>query len=185
MPRVDYSELVEALQKGDQTTANELLDEVMPRIVDYLCVVMNASKRDANECSQQAFLDVFEQIRKDKIKEHKYILSYITTSARNNYLRYQKKQHRFNSDPDEAIYQAEPAEQIENLIDKERMEILKRCLQEMNAQSRKMMEYFMNYPDITMKEAGKKFGLSYSNIRTKKSRLTHRLHHCYKRKSSD
>ena len=74
--RVDYSELVEALQSGDDSKANELVSEVIGRLEDYLVVTMSADANDAGECVQQAFVDVFEQVRKDKIKEPKYFFSY-------------------------------------------------------------------------------------------------------------
>lgn len=58
--RVDYSDLVNALQKGDEPRAAELIQEILPRLEDYLVVVMNAERNAAKECVQQAFLDVFE-----------------------------------------------------------------------------------------------------------------------------
>ena len=78
--RVDYSELVEALQKGNEAKASELLSEVIPRLEDYLQVVMSAEVNAAKECVQQAFLDVFEQIRRNNIKNNKYIFSYLINS---------------------------------------------------------------------------------------------------------
>ncbi len=183
--RVDYSDLVEALRYGDEETANKLLKEVMPRLSDYLEVVMNANPREAKECAQQAFLDVYERIRKDKIKEKKYIFSYLITTARNQYLHYKKHQHRFSSDPDDIYYQVEPAEQVESLIEEERMQVLESCLDQLDPHDKKLMIYMLANPDATTRQISKKFGLSGANVRTKKSRLTHRLHHCFKKKMPD
>jgi hypothetical protein len=58
--RVDYSELVEALQQGNEGKSRELINEILPRLEDYLVVVMNAERNAARECVQKAFLDVFE-----------------------------------------------------------------------------------------------------------------------------
>ncbi|GAB5409490.1 MAG: hypothetical protein BalsKO_18550 [Balneolaceae bacterium] len=62
--RVDYSELVDALQQGDDSKSGELINEIMPRLEDYLVVVMSAERNAAKECVQQAFLDVFEQVKR-------------------------------------------------------------------------------------------------------------------------
>lgn len=183
MSRIDYSELVIALQSGDDHKANQLLSEVMPRVIEYLCAVMSAEHSDAQECAYQAFSDVLEQIKKGNIKKKEYIFSYLLTTARNEYIRFSKKEKRFTSHPEDEFYQVEPAQQIENLVEEERMQILEECLKELDSDSRRLIRYFLKHPDAPVKEIGKKFGLTYANIRTKKSRLTHRLHHCYKRKS--
>lgn len=183
--RVDYSELVEALQRGDDAKAGELLSEVIPRLQDYLCVVMNAKPNAAKECVQQAFLDVFEQIRRNKIKESKYIFSYLIKSCRHEYIRYAKRQHRFDYDdePFQEVY--EPAHQLQNLLDDERQRILEECLQELREKSRVFIQFFIDKPDASTDDAVQEFELTSANVRTRKSRILSRLHHCYKRKSSE
>ncbi|MEX1062388.1 MAG: sigma-70 family RNA polymerase sigma factor [Balneolaceae bacterium] len=183
MPRVDYSELVEALLNREKEKANELLGEVLPRLQEYLQVVMGAEKSSARECVQQAFLDVYEQICKNKIREHKYIFSYLLKACRHEYLRYSKHQHRFLFEEDALNHVVEPAEQISNLVDKERQVILNECLEELDEESRAFIIHFINKPDTTTKEASRHFNLTGANVRTKKSRITGRLHECYKRKA--
>lgn len=182
--RYNFSELVDALKKGDDARASELLSEVLPRLEDYLCVVMNAKPQDAAECVHQAFLNVFEQIRRDKINNTKYIFNYLLKSSRNEYLKYVKRQHKFNYD-NMLNEMCDPEEQITNLMDKERQRILEKCLSELQKKSREFIEYFIDKPDSTTEEAVKAFNLSSANVRTKKSRILSRLHHCYKRKSSE
>lgn len=183
--RVDYSELVNALQEGDENKAAELLSEVLPRLEDYLMVAMSADSNAAQECVQQAFLDVFEQIRQDKIKESKYIFSYLIKSCRHEYLRYAKRQHRFKYEEEALNELYEPEQQFQNLLDKERQRILQECLEELQEKSRKFIEYFIDKPDATTDEASKEFGLTGANVRTRKSRILSRLHHCFKRKSNE
>lgn len=183
--RVDYSELVEALQNGDEKKANSLLAELMPRLQDYLVVVMGAERYASVECVQQAFLDVYEQIRQNKIKDSKYIFSYLIKSCRHEYLRYVKRQHKFNYEEDVLNHVIEPEEQYKNLIDKEREVILKECLDELQEKSKRFIEYFIDKPDATTEEASEFFDLSSANVRTRKSRIVSRLHHCFKRKSNE
>lgn len=182
--RVDYSELVGALKKGDDATSNRLLEEVIPRLEEYLRVVLRADPNTATECVQQAFSDVYERVRKGKIKNEKYIFSYMLTASRNEFLRYAKYQHKFDSDSDAAYEQVEPAEQVKSLMEKERMNLLEECMFELDRESRGFIKYIMQNPDMTSKEYGEHFELTEANVRTKKSRIVNLLHHCFKRKSS-
>lgn len=183
--RIDYSELVVALKKGDEPTANKLLDEVMPRLTEYLRVVMKADENVAQECAQQAFADVYERIRKGKIKEKKYIFSYLLTATKNEFLKYSKFQHRFQTGSDAIYDQALPAEQILALMDKERMSILSECMNELDRESRTFIQYIIDHPEKSSKDYGRRFDMSEANVRTKKSRVVSQLHFCYKRKSSE
>ncbi len=181
--RLDYSELVYALQENREGKANELLEELLPRLKDYLKVTMNADEREAEECIHQAFLNVYEQIIQDNIRKEKYIFSYLLRACRHEYIRYSKHQHRFNSPVDDnPEYLVEPAEQIENLLDEDRQRILDECLNELEDKSRRFIEYFIDKPDTSTKEASKHFKISGANVRTRKSRILSRLHHCFKRK---
>lgn len=155
----------------------------MHRLKDYLQVVLNADEKDAEECTQQAFLNVYEQIKKDNIREEKYIFSYMIRACRHEYFRLSKEQHRFNNPvEDYQRHLVDPAEQFQNLMDKDRQAILEACLKELRDKSRRFIEYFMDKPDATTKEAAAYFDISGANVRTKKSRILSRLHHCFKRK---
>lgn len=183
--RVDYSELVEALTKGNDVQAGKLLKEIIPRLEEYLKVVMNAEKTAAEECAQQALVDVFDQIRKNNIKHNKSILAYLITACRHEYIRYSKKQHKFNYDEGTFGLMIEPERQIANLLDKERQRILEECLEELGEESREFIEYFMNKPYASTDEAVEIFNISKSNARTRKHRILGRLHDCYTRKSNE
>lgn len=155
----------------------------MGRLKDYLKVVLSASEEDAEECTQQAFLNVYEQIKKDNIREEKYIFSYMIRACRHEYFRHSKEQHRFNNPMEEhEEHLVDPAEQFKNLMDKDRQAILEACLKELREKSRTFIEYFIDKPDATTKEAAAHFDISGANVRTKKSRILSRLHHCFKRK---
>ncbi len=181
---VDYSDLVIAIQNNDQKVINELLEEVIPRLIDYLIVTMRADHYNAEECVYQAFVEVLQRVRDGYIQNEKYIYSYLIKSVRHQYLKYLKRNKRFQGDENQIVHIAEPAEQIERLLDKERQNILKECLQELDNKARKFIEYFMHREDATNEEASKVFNISHGNVRTKKSRILNILHQCYKNKST-
>lgn len=181
--RLDYSDLVIALQENRKGKASEILEEVLPRLKDYLQVTMNANEQEAEECTQQAFINVYEQILKDNIKKEKYIFSYLIRACRNEYLSYSQNQHRFYANVEDSPHHfVEPADQIKNLLDKDRQRILEECLKLLLDDERELIEFFIDNPDATTKDASKKFKLSGANVRTRKSRITSMLHHCFKRK---
>ncbi len=182
--RLDFSELVTAIQENDKAKANSILEEVMPRLKDYLKVTMNAAEQDAEECIHNAFLSVYEQILKDNIRKEKYIFSYLISACRNEYIAYSKSQHRFESTPieDNREHLVSPAEQVENLLDQDKQRILKACLDTLEEDNRTFIRYFIDKPDATTKEASRHFDITGANVRTKKSRIISRLHHCVKRK---
>jgi len=180
--RVDYSELVDALVQGDEQTADRLLKELIPRLKEYLRVVMGANREEGEECVQRALLGVIEQIRKRNIRNSKTIFSYLIKACRHEYIHHKKYEQRFHYTEDMDRGMSEPAQQITDLLDQERQEILKSCLDELDQSSRKFILHFLLNPDTTTKEASSSFGLSPANVRTRKSRLISRLHDCCMRK---
>ncbi len=182
-PRLDYSELVISLLNGEQRRAEKLMEELIPKLEEYLRVVMGANKQAAEECAQQAFMNVYEHIMANKIKVPKYILSYLLRACKNEYIRYQNNEKRYLNSEDTFHQMAEPAQQIESLVDEERKALLKECLSELDPESREFISFFLKNPDASTKDASKHFNLTGGNVRTKKSRLTKQLHKAYKQKS--
>jgi RNA polymerase sigma factor (sigma-70 family) len=182
-PRLDYSELVISLLNGEQRRAEKLMEELIPKLEEYLRVVMGANKQAAEECAQQAFMNVYEHIMANKIKVPKYILSYLLRACKNEYIRYQNNEKRYLNSDDTFHQMVEPAQQIESLVDEERKALLKECLSELDPESREFISFFLKNPDASTKDASKHFNLTGGNVRTKKSRLTKQLHKAYKQKS--
>jgi RNA polymerase sigma factor (sigma-70 family) len=183
--RVDYSSLVSYLQMQKTRKANELLEEVIPKLVDYLKVTMGADENTAKECVQQAFLNVYERILDDKIRDPKTILSYFMQTSRNELLNLQASRKRYSNYeiPEEDM--VEPAEQIDRLVDEERAHALKVCLTQLDVESREFISYFLENPGVSSKQASVQFNMTEGNVRTKKSRITKQLHNMYREMMSE
>lgn len=177
--RVDYSTLVSYLQLQKTRKANELLEEVIPKLVDYLKVTMGADDNTAKECVQQAFLNVYERILDDKIRDPKTILSYFMQTSRNELLNLQASRKRYSNYEIPEDGMIEPAEQIDRLVDEERADALKVCLSKLEDDSREFINYFMENPGVSSKQASTRFDMTEGNVRTKKSRITKQLHEMY------
>jgi RNA polymerase sigma factor (sigma-70 family) len=179
--RVDYSVLVNYLQVQESRKANELLEEVLPKLVEYLRVTMGADQATAEECVQQAFLNVYERILGDKIRDPKSILSYMMQASRNEYLSYRDKNKKYTDLP--VSHDPEPlteaAEQVDRLIDHERKQALKDCMRKLDPESREFILYFFENPGVRSRQVAKKFRTSEANVRIKKHRIIHQLNEMY------
>lgn len=185
--RVDYSEIVEALQEGRPDDANKLLEELTVRLRDYLSVVLNATEEEAKECTQKALLIAYEKIMAGEIKNKKQIFSYLIRVCRNEYFWMMKDRWNKETDAIEEIenyerHLVDPGQQIERLQDEDRQQILEACLNNLKKKSREFIEYLIDNPDTSTREASDHFEMSEANVRTKKSRLLSRLHYCFQRK---
>ncbi|HET6527645.1 MAG TPA: sigma-70 family RNA polymerase sigma factor [Balneolaceae bacterium] len=179
----DYSELVYALQENSKGKVNKLLDEVMHRLKDYLKVVLNATEFDAEECTQQVFINVYEQIKKGNIKDEKYIFRYLIQACRHEYFRISEEKKRYNGSAEYySQHLVTQADQIENLVEKDRKRILGECFDELYEDDQTFIEYIFEIPGRTTKEISKHFNISPANARTKKSRIMEQLHYCAQRK---
>lgn len=182
--RVDYSALVNYIQQENVRQVNQLLEELIPKLVEYLQVTLAATEEAAKECVQQAFLNVYERIVDDKLKDPKSLLSYMMMTARNEYFNQYKKNKRYVDNELITGTEFEPASQIDRLVDQERKELLFECIEELDDDSQIFILYFINHPDATTREASDYFDLSEANVRTKKYRVTHQLHSLYKIKAN-
>lgn len=183
--RVDYSILVNYLQVQETRKANELLAEVLPKLVQYLQITVGADLETAEECVQQAFLNVYERILQDKIRDPKSILSYLMQASRNEYFSHRQKNKRYTDLPETELGMIEPAEQITRLIDDERMEALSSCISQLDDESREFITYFMDNPGVRSRQVATEFDMSEANVRIKKHRIIHQLQDMYKQLTAD
>ena len=182
--RVDYSALVNYIQQENVRKTNSLLEEMIPKLVEYLRVTLAATEETAKECVQQAFLNVYERIAGGKLKDPKTLLSYMMMTARNENFNQYKKNSRYVNNEFATDSVTEAADQIDRLVDQERKELLFECIEELDEESQIFILYFINHPDATTREASDHFDLSEANIRTKKYRITHQLHSLYKMRAN-
>lgn len=182
---IDYSVLVDAVQRDDEETIRLIIDDMRPRLVMYLVVRMKADKYNAEECVQQSFVDVLQRIRDGYIKDENMIYVYLIKAVKHEYLKFLKKDQKMASDEVHLKTMSEPAAQYLGLMDKERQRILKECLEQLKERNRKLIQYYFTDPEANDLGASAKFDLSHANVRTLKSRIINRLHQCYKDKAAE
>lgn len=175
----DYSSLIDAILRDDREAVEDLSADLIRRIILYLKIRMGAPDSIAEECAYQAFSDVFEMIRNDRISDRKSIFKYFLTASRNEYLRFKKIEQRTDLDPSYSEnFLPEPAQQLQKLIDEERQSLLKKCIQKLSEENRRFILTFFSSSSINLLEVSKKFNFSYAKTRTLKTRIMQELQKC-------
>jgi len=182
-----YSEIVSALRENRQNEVNDLLDELIGRLRDYLQVVLNASEDDAAECAQNTFLLVHEKIMEGAIRNEEHIFSYFLRACRHEYFgmldkRWNRKREDIEKVRDYEQHLVSPEQQIKRLQDEDRQKILEACLNRLKKEPREFIEFLMAHPDLSTRELSRRLTMTEANVRTKKSRLVSRLHACLRYK---
>lgn len=188
--KVDYSEIIDALQQNREGEVNDLLEELTFRLRDYMRVVLDANQDDREECVQRALTIAYEQIIQGNIKDEKRIFAYLINVCRNEYFTLKRESRRLES-LDNHDYEeqdnyeghfVDSGDQVQNLMDEDRQKILEVCLDNLKEEYREFIEYLMERPNITTEDASEHFGISQASMRTRKSRILKRLHYCFQRK---
>lgn len=178
---MDYSKLVEAVQKDDEAGISKLVPELFNVLVAYLRAEMGANQDDAKDCAQQALITGIENIRSQRIHNSRSIHRYLLTICRNNYLRMQERFQKHTSDFN-VEYLLHPESDLQALLDQERMDLLYECLLMLTPKNREFIEFWFRYPGAETGEAAERFGISVNNAWIRKHRIIKTLNRCIEEK---
>lgn len=179
---MDYADLVEALKKNDSSRINEHLETLVPRLLRFLTIHMNASRQDAQDCAQETLLLTLEAVADDRIENPNRILSYMLTSCKNNYLKMIQKEKEQNYETVPQDHHHLPG-QLKAMLDKEKKSLLEQCMDQLKKEYKRFMEYWFTDPGMEAEKVADKFGLSLSNTWTRKHRIIKQLNECYHKRS--
>jgi len=176
---MDYSELVRAIQKGDDVTADRMCAEAIPILKKYLIANLNATPEDAEDAVQKMFLYLIPKIRRDGFNNPGGLLAYMLTGVRHAYY---KNIRDFDVEELDLLVE-EPsvnAPQIWNLINEERTEILKICIEYLKGHHRTLVEFIFEHPGADSEEIAEHFDISVNNAWIRKHRVIKQLSDCAK-----
>ena len=157
---------------------------ILPQIKEYLSITVRSNAYLAEECAQQALFAMIDRVKSGHYDESTNVIGYLMISARNEFFKTVKKEMREGGMVLEEQYMTDPAEQYTRLVDKEREDILRKCLDLLDVPNRTFIQYYMDQPDASYLTVSKLFKISPILVRVRKSRLLARLHTCYKKKSA-
>ncbi len=174
---MDYSQFVKAIHENDTKELNEQSIVITRVLIKFLRVRMNASQEDAEDCVQNTLLLVIEKIRAEKLNNPDSIIYYLFTTAKNDYFKLLSKNKESNYDNIPDFHAKEP-DQLKNLLNQERQDILNQCLNALKTNYLEYISYWFEHPGDEAIVVADYFNISVSNAWTKKHRILQILKEC-------
>lgn len=178
---MDYSKFVKAVLEEDEVASARLVNVITPVLIKFLRVRFGVNRLDAEDCAQNTLLIAIEKIRSGKLENPDVIISYLFTTAKNEYFKLlaKEKEGAF-SEPPESYH--EPADQLSQLLNEEKMAILRKCVEELKEDFRTYINYWFGHAGNETAVVAQHFGISVNNAWTKKHRIINVLKECYLKK---
>lgn len=174
---MDFSELIEAINNGDQEKISSLFEEIRKYLERYLMFEMGADHSNAEEYSQVACIQVFEAIKEGKIENPKKLKTYLISTCRNAYL---KTKTRNKEHPDYNLdnkFSSSP-QQIEALVEEEKMELLRNCMNKLPEKEKAFIDYVFQNIESETDHLAQRFNITHNNVWVKKHRIINKLKEC-------
>jgi len=174
---MDYSGLVKAIREGDERTTGKLCAEATPILKRYLLKKCNANSFDADDAIQKMFEYVIIKIREDEIENPSGLLSYMLKTCRHNYIK-MIRENSFDYIDNLSEEPSNTADQLWKLINEERQEILKYCIQQLRKSYLEFVNYLFSYPGATSEDIAEQFNITRNNAWIRKHRIINKLTDC-------
>lgn len=175
---MDFSEFVSAVRNGEEDKINVLYKRIFKILTRYIQVRTSSDIGDAEDAAQVAIINTIESIKAGKIGDEEKIIPYLMTSARHARIRTIKQDSKYQVDDEMESKMFEHTTGFDQLVDKERMEVLEKCLDELDEDNRSYIDYFFSYPGVDSKTVSDRFKMSVGNVWVKKHRIVKLLREC-------
>jgi RNA polymerase sigma factor (sigma-70 family) len=183
---MDFNQIITAIENDDQRLLDRLFHEAFDILMGYAVGHLGAEHDTAQDCVQQAFEQALTAIREDKLRDKNRLYSYMITCCRNFYLRGVERSKEEASDLQAMLTHEDlqsGANQLFELLDKERQRILEYCLDQLSDNYRAFIGYWFEHPDADANKVADHFDISVNNAWTRKHRVVKMLNECYEQKS--
>jgi DNA-directed RNA polymerase specialized sigma24 family protein len=178
---MDYSKFVGAVLENNEPVINEQVKVITAVLIKFLTVRLDAPIEDAKDCAQSTLLIAIEKIRNNELDNPDVVINYLFTTSKHEYFKVISKEREVNYDDLPSHYYDKP-DQLNRLVDSEKMSILKRCIEALKADYKKYIEYWFQNPDFETSVVADHFGISVNNAWTKKHRVINVLKECFEKK---
>ncbi|SMO70129.1 RNA polymerase sigma factor [Gracilimonas mengyeensis] len=178
---MDYSKFVDAVLEKDDAEISRQVKVITAVLIKFLTVRMDAPLEDAQDCAQNTLLIGIEKIRNDEIDHPDALINYLFTTAKYEYLKRVNKKREVPYD-ELPEHHSDSPDQLNRLLDKEKMTLLKRCMEALKSDYQKYIEYWFQHPGYETSVVADYFNISVSNAWTKKHRVINLLKECVEKK---
>lgn len=179
------SSLETALQSGNTESAVQLVAGLQNGLISFVRVRFGATLHDAEDAAAQSIATVVEMLRAGHSFNLDRLMAYLRVSARRVYFRNMNRMSRFTSKEDfgdEDLSGGLVSDHLEVMIERERQDTLRRCIETLATDARAFLEHLLKNASETAEQIAERFNLSPGNVWTKKSRLIKQMHECVKNK---
>lgn len=177
---MDYSKFVTAVLNNDKEVVREFYVVITKVLIKFLLVKLDANIEDAKDSAQNAIMFSVEKIKNKELKHPDYIINYLFTTAKHDYLKTQNKQKESNYEEVPTHY-AEEGDQLENILDEERQIILEECFKKLKPKQFDYISYWFHNPGSDTTLVAEHFSISVNNAWTKKHRIIQLLKECFEK----
>lgn len=178
---MDYSKFVNAVLESDETTITEQVKVITSVLIKFLTVRLDADFHTSQDCAQNTLLIAIEKIREDKLTHPDAVINYLFTTAKHEYFKQVSKDREVKYEDLPEHHSSEP-DQLKRLLDDEKMNLLKRCMEALKADYKKYIDYWFQNPEYETSVVADHFGISVNNAWTKKHRVINVLKECIEKK---
>ena len=179
---MELESFVHAVRSGNAALIEQWSQKARAVMVTYLQLRYTASSQDAEDCTQEILLRVVTLVQEGSFEADNYG-GYILTMLRNEYIKVMKEQARTTSDYllEEHHYTA-GNDTVERLANDEMTHFLHQCIQQLKGLSRRIVEYYLKFPDMRAVDIAQSLNISPSNIWTRRHRIHTKLLECIQNK---
>lgn len=177
---MDYSKFVTAVLNNDEESLREHYTVLTKVLVKFLLVRLDAGIEDAKDSAQNAIMFGIEKIKNEELNHPDYIINYLFTTAKHDYLKHQNKRKESNYEEIPDHYSKE-GDQLNNILSEERQNILTRCFSKLNTKQFDYISYWFDNPESETSLVAEHFGISVNNAWTKKHRIIQVLKECFEK----
>jgi len=166
-----------AIKNQDQINITKYTKVIFDELVRYLSSTVNACDDDCQEAAQLAIIQVVQKIQSDQIREPKAIKSYLITCAKRNIYKLTRLGPTLVYD-ERAEYSIDPAQQTDQIINKEMLELLSHCINKLDDKNKTFVRFLFENPKMKTEEIAGYFNMSINATWQKKHRLINKLKSC-------
>lgn len=175
---MDYSKFVTAVLEDNKEEIEGFYIVLTKVLIKFLLVKLDASREDARDSAQNAIMFGIEKIKNKELKQPDYIINYLFTTAKHDYLKHQNSQKEANYE-ETPEHHSTDGDQLENLLSKERLSVLQKCMEALKPKQFDYISYWFEHPESETALVADHFGISVNNAWTKKHRIIQVLKECF------
>ena len=174
-----YNQIPELIKQGNNALLSVLLVEMRSVMLGYMVRIFKIREEQAEEYVQFAMYQLARLGHRDSFKGAVYRMTFAI--ARNEFFSQYNRNKRisfagsFDISHESNITFVDEPNQLKDLDLKETTGIIDKCMEKITPMNKRVVELYMEEPNIHYKEAAKRLNVSEANIRTLKSRAIKEL----------